>query len=531
MAIRRPEYLPVGSASLRCRTLHRWLGRQVLPQMVGVIGVAAFAAHAQEQTPASRAGFFLQPTLSITETVTSNVGLDSGSNARADAITDISPGLRVSSRSGRIVGDLDYALHGLLYARRSSANEVQQSLSARGTAEAIERWAYVDASASIAQQSISALGTRSVDRNLADSNRAEVSTYQIAPYVRGPLGSFANYQVRWDWTSSNSSGSSARSTSNTASFVLSSGQALFSRLGWSLNALRQSSEFENQSSRESTSLNGRLTFAVIPEFQLSAGAGRERNDYQFSSQKSSTYWSGGFTWKPTERTVLEVTREHRFFGNAYNIRFEHRTPRTVWSFVDGQDVNTTAGANGTNSPRTVFDLLYAQFASIAPDPAQRTALVDAFLQNNGLTRSTLVNGGFLTNTASIQRRQNLSLALLGLRSTLLLSTSRNDARAVDQTATNAGDLSNGRNLHSTGFGVNVSHRLTPLSALSADLSLSRNSSTGDNRTTRLRSLSAAYTTRLSNQVDLSLSARRTLFHSDFDPYNESAIVASLRMRF
>lgn len=531
VAIRRPEYLPAGSAPRLCLTLLRWLGRQVLPQMVGVVGIATFAAHAQEQAPAARAGFFLQPTLSITETVTSNVGLDSGSDARADAITDISPGLRLSSRSGRIVGDLDYALHGLIYARRSSANEVQQSLSARGTAEAVENWAYVDASASIAQQSISALGTRSVDRNLADSNRAEVSTYQIAPYVRGPLGSFANYQVRWDWTSSNSSGSSARSTSNTASFVLSSGQALFSRLGWSLNASRQSSKFENQSSRESTSLNGRLTFAVTPEFQLSAGAGRERNDYQLSSQQSTTNWSAGFTWRPTERTTLEATRDHRFFGNAYNIRFEHRTPRTVWSFVDGQDVNTIAGANGTNSPRSVFDLLYAQFASIAPDPAQRTALVDAFLQNNGLTRSTLVNGGFLTNAASIQRRQNLSLALLGLRTTLLLSTSRNDARAVDETATNAGDLSNGRDLHSTGFGVNVSHRLTPLSALSADLSLSRNSSTGDNRTTRLRSLSAAYTTRLSNQVDLSLSARRTLFHSDFDPYNESAIVASLRMRF
>ena len=56
-----------------------------------------------------------------------------------------------------------------------------------------------------------------------------------------------------------------------------------------------------------------------------------------------------------------------------NLTVEHRTPRTVWSFVDGQDVNTTAGANGTNSARTVFDLLYAQFASIAPDPAQRTA--------------------------------------------------------------------------------------------------------------------------------------------------------------
>ncbi len=474
---------------------------------------------------------FVQPSLSVSETVTSNADLDRGSDARADSITEVSPGLRLSSRSGRIIGDVDYALHGVLYARRSSLDEVRQSLSAKGTAEAVDNWAYVEGSASISQQSISALGTRSVDRNLADSNRAEVSTFQLAPYVRGPLGSFANYLARWNWTSSNSSGSSAKSTSNDASFVLSSGEVLFSRLGWSLNASRQSSKFANQSSQDATRFDGQLTFAVTPEFQLSAGAGRERNDYQFSSQKSTTTWRAGFTWRPTERTRLEVTREHRFFGNAYNIRFEHRTPRTVWSFVDGQDVNTTAGANGANLPLTAFDLLYAQFASIAPDPVQRTALVDAFLRSNGLSRDSLVNGGFLTNTASVQRRQNLSLALIGLRSTLLLSTSRNDARATNTTAANAGDLSNGRNLHSTGFGINLSHRLTPLSALSADFSLSRNSSTGDNRRTRLTSLATTHTTRLSQQTDLSISARRTLFNSDVDPYNESAIVASLRVRF
>jgi uncharacterized protein (PEP-CTERM system associated) len=499
--------------------------------MVGVIGMATVAAHAQEQAAGSRSGFFWQPTLSVSETLTSNVGLDRGSNARADSITDINPGLRLSSRTGRIIGDVDYSLHGLVYARRSSFDEVQQALSAKGTAEAIDNWAYVDASASISQQSISALGTRSADRNLANGNRAEVSTYQLAPYVRGPLGSFANYVVRWEGTSSNSSGSSAKSTSNEASVVLSSGQALFSRLGWSLNASQQSSEFENQGTQEATRFNGRLTFAVTPEFQLSAGAGRERNDYQFAGQKSTTTWSAGFTWRPSERTRLEVSRDHRFFGNAYNIRFEHRTPRTVWTFVDGQDVNTTAGANGTGSLLSVFDLLYAQFASIAPDPAQRTALVNAFLQSSGLTGSTLVNGGFLTNAASIQRRQNLSLALIGVRTTLLMSTSRNDARAANETATNAGDLSNGRNLHSTGMGVNLSHRLTPLSALSADLSLSRNSSTIDNRTTRLRSLTTTYTTRLNPQVDLSISARRTLFHSDLDPYTESAVVANLKVQF
>lgn len=519
--MRKPEFVRTGGGACREQTLPLRVGRQVLPAMVGLIGAVHLGAQAQEEQSPARTGVFLQPTLSVSETITSNVGLDRGSQARADAITDISPGLRLSSRSGRLVGDVDYALHGLVYARRSSADEVQQALTARGTLEAIDNWAFVDANASISQQSISALGTRSVDRNLADGNRAEVSTYQIAPYVRGPLGSFANYQLRWAWENSNSSGSSAQSSSNDVSFVLSSSQALFSYLGWSLTASRRSSEFESQGTQDSTRFNGRLTYAVTPEFQVMVGGGRERNDYQFAGQQSYSNWLAGFTWVPSERTRLEVTRERRFFGNAYNVRFEYRTPRTVWTFADSQDVNTSANANSLSQQRNLFDVLYAGFATLVPNPVERTAMVNAMLRSSG----------FLTTAASIQRRQNLSVAWLGLRSTLLLSTSRNDARAADPTAVNIGDLSNGRNLHSTGFGANLSHRLTPVSALSVDLSLTRTNSTVDNRSTNLRSLAATFTTQLNSQMDLSITARRTLFRSDVDPYTESALGASLKVQF
>lgn len=517
----KPEGLAGALWSRPLQALPRWIGRPVLPSMLGVLAMAHGMAHAQEESPQARTGVVLQPTLSVSETITSNVGLDRGSQARADAITDISPGLRLSSKSGRIVGDVDYALHGLVYARRSSSDEVQQALTARGTLEAIDNWAFVEANASISQQSISALGTRSVDRNLADGNRAEVSTYQIAPYVRGPLGSFANYQLRWAWENSNSSGSSAQSNSNDVSFVLSSSQSLFSYLGWSLTASRHSSSFENQGTQDSTRFNGRLTYAVTPEFQVSAGGGQERNDYQFSRQQSSSTWLVGFNWVPSERTRLEVTRERRFFGNAYNIRFEYRTPRMVWTLADSQDVNTSANANSLNLQRNLFDVLYAGFATLVPNPIERTALVNAMLRSSG----------FLTTTASIQRRQNLSVAWLGLRSTLLLSTSRNDARAANPTAFNAGDLANGRNLHSTGFAANLSHRLTPVSAVSVDVSLTRNNSTVDNRSTNLRSVAAAFTTQLNSQMDLSITARRTLFRSDIDPYTESALVASLKVQF
>jgi uncharacterized protein (PEP-CTERM system associated) len=213
------------------------------------------------------------------------------------------------------------------------------------------------------------------------------------------------------------------------------------------------------------------------------------------------------------------------------VRFEHRTPRTVWSFATAQDVNTSSLSGGAGNPRTVFDLLFTQFASIAPDPVQRTALVDAFLQNNGLTRATLASGGFLSSTASIERSKTFSVALLGLRSTLLFSAYTNDSRAVDPAAAGAGDLANGNVLHQRGLSLTASQRLTPQSSLSLGFSLNKTRGDVGNRSTELRSLSTTWTNQLSRDVDLSLTARRALFDSSADPYNESALVANLRVKF
>ena len=507
------------------RPLPARLGLRLLPSLTGMLAAVSPASHAQDG-----GAFSVEPSVSVRETLTSRARVQ-GSDGQSDLITEVSPQVRLSSNSGRLKGSFDYTLRGLLYARQSSSNEVQQALRASGTYEAVEGWAFVNASAGISQQSISAFGTRSSDSALIDSNRSEVFNYSVAPYVRGRLGGFANYEARWSWASTSSQSSNADSTSQTTSLRFSSDSATFARLGWSVAYSGQTSEFGNRGSRKNDSLNGTLFYTVTQEVQLSARAGRESNDLATVGTEQYNTWGWGGTWAPTQRTRLEATRDHRFFGNAYNVRFEHRTPRTVWSFANGQDVNISPLTSGAASPLTVFELLFAQFASIAPDPVQRAALVDAFLQNNGLTRATLANGGLLTSTASVSRRKNFSVALLGLRTTLLLSAFRSESRAVNSSVAGAGDLANGNTVFQHGFSVNVSHRLTPQQALSVDISQSKSSGNVDSRSTDLRSLTATWTDRWSPFVDVSLSARRSLFGSSTNPYNESALIANVRVKF
>ena len=97
------------------------------------------------------------PRVSVVETFTNNALLDNA-NKRSDLITQVGPGIRISSNGGRIRGSIDYSLTELLYANNTSGRQSQNNLNASGTAEVVDNWAFVDFSGNIGQQSISAFG-------------------------------------------------------------------------------------------------------------------------------------------------------------------------------------------------------------------------------------------------------------------------------------------------------------------------------------------------------------------------------------
>ena len=534
MKSRRPDLLHATAFALQRPVPATRTRRALELPLFGALGLAAVLAHAQENT--ARPALTITPEISLRQTATDNARLSSN-DRQADLVTEVSPELRLSSNAGRIKGFFDYTLHGLVYARHSSANTFQQSLSAAGVAEAVENWAFVDASASISQQNISALGTQSADTSLINPNRTEVASLRVSPYLRGRLGNFANYEARLAWQTTKTKDSTADSSSTAGSVRVSSDTA-FSRLGWAFDYSHQTVDFAETASTQSDRLTGTLLFAATPELRFSVKAGQETNDLVSLNKERYDTWGAGVAWSPSERTRIEADYQHRFFGSSNSVRIEHRMPRSVWSYTDTRDVSSDAGGGGNgsgngngNTARTVFDLLFSQFASIAPDPIQRAALVDAFLLSNGLSRTTLASGGFLTSAVSVQRRQDLSFALLGVRSTVIVSAFRNDARRLDAASTVADDLSNGNVLRQQGFSVNLSHRLTPLSALSVAATLTKTSATVGAQSTELKSLIATFTSRLREHADLSVSARRASFNSDISPYTENAVTANLRVQF
>ena len=80
-------------------------------------------------------------------------GLDSG-----EFVAQVRPGLQLSSRSGRVVGSLNYALGLSHHSRNNDGQNVQHQLNASFSAEAVPRWMYVDGTATVSQQTVSAFG-------------------------------------------------------------------------------------------------------------------------------------------------------------------------------------------------------------------------------------------------------------------------------------------------------------------------------------------------------------------------------------
>ena len=502
--------------------------------VAGLLSMIAFNVNAQEATvsrspslsPALSPSF--SSSLAVTQTLTDNRFL-SRDDRQSELITQVSPSLHFNKNFGRIRGHLDYSLNSYLYASDTSSSNFQNSLNAALQIEAIENWAFINANALISQQSISAFGVQSPDPALKTSNQSEVSSYSIAPYVRGAIPGVLTYQAGANYSiTRGGSFVAANSTSSGANAVVSSDRT-FSRLGWSANVSRQNIDFDQGRRTESDRINGILNFAVNPDLRLSTRVGRESNNYQFSEKSNSSTWGYGVNWRPNERTRFSYETERRFFGKSHSLVLEYRTPKTVWNYQDSRDI--AASSSDTRVGVTTHDLYLAQFASIAPDPVQRELLVNAFLLSYGINPNALVSGGFLTSAVSVQRRQNLSLALTGIRDVVILTAFKTENSALDSLAPRTDDLSVGGSVRQQGLAVNVSHRLTPNSAVNFGITESKSSATVGSRSARQRSFIATWTGRINLRTNLSITARHVIFDSSTVPYNESALIAGFTFQF
>lgn len=479
------------------------------------------AAHAQS------GGLRIQPRISLTQTWTDNLSLDDAAKDAA-LITILAPGVNISSSSGRLRGNLDYSLNGLLYAKTDRANDTSQTLSAAGTLELIERQLFVDARANYGQQQQSAFGQQSTTENaIRNPNSSDVATASVAPRLLGRLSNMASYEVSGNLTQTNVKDSITGDSRSLSFSARTEGLASGPLTWWALASAQQLS-YDAGTDNTRSSATGGLRYRPDVDLMLSGNAGVERNDLLTGAKKTSATYGLNALWTPSPRTSLQGDYQSHDYGNSHSISLNHRFQRSSIRFSDSSSVSQ--GLGGQAAQMSNYDLFFFQFESQEPDPIKRDLLVRQFLQANGLNPTATVNSGFASSAPSLQRRQELSGSWAGLRTTVTTTLSQNRSSRIGEQVPGSGDLSQSSVVRERNASVNLAYRLTPMS--STNWTLSERQVRGDqsSQSSTLRSINASWNGRLGQRGTVTLGARYSLFEGQL-PYRENAVFATLVHQF
>jgi len=509
-------------------------GPRAALRAVALVATAVVACGAQAQDAAADGGlrYFVDPAIDVSLTLTDN-GRLAADRRHADAILQVTPSLRVSAHGQRVRGSIDYSLAGIVYARESERNTVQHrlSLSSVGGLELVEDRLFLDADARVSQQAVTAFGQAPATPWLPTADTTQVASYSLSPHLRGRLGGFAEYTLRARHTQTVAR--DQRQFDSTAQSVQASvgSGADFARLGWNLNAQRNVSDFDAGRRTTADTVLAGLSYRLTPELIVRANAGSEWNDLRTVRRERYDRYGVGFDWRPTPRTQISAQVDERYFGTGYDFTFSHRMPRTSWTLRASRSATEVSG-RGTAAVATLYDLLFARFAAIEPDPLRREQLVLAFLRANNLPRDALIFTDVLFGAATLQESQSLSFAAFGRRTTLTTTLLRSHSSRLDTLVTGVGDtLDTTGKLRQIGANVVVSHRLTPESTLSLALSEQRNEGDLAAQQTRQRALALTWGTRLGPRSNFAVTARHVDFDSPTRPYTENAVTATFGYRF
>jgi uncharacterized protein (PEP-CTERM system associated) len=476
----------------------------------------------------------ITPTISVNETLTDNLFLSS-KDPTSDLVTGITPGISIDGKGARASLRLNYGLTQNLHARETSENNLQHSLRALGTLEAIENWLFVDVTGTISQEYLSAFRSVSPSTANINDNQTETSSYSISPYIQGRFLTSTEYLLRYQarTTSSQSSAASDLATSEWLGRI--NGTTRWGPLTWALDASDVSTDYSRGRDQEASRYGVSLSYRISPQLQVSLLGGRESNNYVSLDQETNSTSGYGLVWTPGPRTQLSASKNRRFFGDGYDVNFSHRMARSLWTYRANRDVTYQPSGVGNTGQGSNYDAYYSIIAAnnpgSTPDAIREQVL--QLLQSRGVPADGSVVNGYLTDRPTLQKLQQLSVALLGVRNTVTFSATESQQQPLGLVSGLTDDFSLANEVTQRGVGVIWGHQLTGFSSLSLSLNEQRSLAHGSNKLdTTTKGAYLLFSTRLSPNTQANIGARRVISDGGINAnYTESALTGALSHRF
>lgn len=406
------------------------------------------------------------------------LGTGTGSSAGGEKVSDTtlelipSVALRAEGKRFRIGGSL--GLDALKYLNDTQPSRVLPRIDLTSSLEAIERLFFIEAGVVARQQAESVFGPRV--QSGSTTNTATVYDYRVAPRFEGRLAGDTTYRLGADSSWSHTVSASDTSTGGQDGGTYQGNYTLLVRhrptpLGWTLDVQRRETRFESGqvtatgTSPDAKTDSGRLSldYALTPEFSLSARGGFEKTNITVEESRQTIY-GAGFAWKPSARTDLNAFWERRFFGNGWNLAFNHRMPRLAWSLSWTRELQSF-NENFLTLPVTndVAALLDAAFATRIADAAERARVVADLMARQGLPSSLSTETALFRQRISIVQARRLSVTYVGINNSVTLSGY--STRTEDPNGSIFAVAQGSLNVQQDGVGLSFSHQLGGQAAL------------------------------------------------------------------
>lgn len=475
--------------------------------------------------------WFFEPSLLVRETWTDNIALQSSGSKSSDWVTELVPGISIRGKTARLQANLDYSLAGIVSARDSQRNNVQNSLNALGAFEAIDKFFFIEASAYITQQAASAFGVRPTSSISDTASRTETRYFSISPYLTGFFGSRASYELRFNQAVTRTKGNLVQDSDSQSWAGRMASSAEQTQFGWLVELEDARDSVKNGLGTHAAFVRGTGSYNFGPPLRLFARVGRELNDYSSEDRANATYGIG-LSWALSERTSLDLENDKRFFGHSYRYAIRHRTPLSSWSLSASQDITTSSIQLSSRPDSSAFGRVFDLLATQIPDPVERSVRARQQLRDAGIPEEQISRTAFLTSRVFVDKRAEASAALLGARNTLAATVLWSRNRPVSSSNGIEDDFSRASSVNGRSLAVDLTHRLSPFSELRTGLSWTRNSSEGgiDILETTQRALTLALVKQLGPKTTGSFGLRTVRFDSSAPgtgDYCENAVYGSV----
>lgn len=428
-------------------------------------------------TPALAENWRLTPSASVRETYTSNATLAATGQRQSSWVTSGTAALGVSGQGARVQLNGTAAVTGNVYVGDYSTNNsdnifVQANLF--GNVEAIEKFFFVEGAVSVGQQYLSPFGPQPAGNIGVTDNRYTSVGLRLSPYIQGVFPGGVSYSLRNDsiWSNPWNVQDVPGTTSSYTNLLTGRLDSPIRTFGWSLDGRAYSTTFTNRQTLSNQIVRGYLNYRPDPQVLLYGIGGYEWNNYGLTESSGPVYGVGG-DWRPTERTNVYGNWQNRFFGSSYLAAVTHRNPSTAFNVNASRDITTYPQLLFAAPPGgDVAALVDATFMTRIPDPVQREQAVQQFLASSGLPPTLQSPLNYYTQQVTLYEQVSATFTVLGLRNSTAFTVynRKNEALAGATGVVLPPEFAAARDNTQRGGSIGYSHRLTPLTSLTATAS-------------------------------------------------------------